>query len=141
MFSQSVYVPQQIAANIYPQGPLFSQDELIKFEEKRGKYNYVTNETRYKLVLFVEDLQMSINQACAILSLKYTTAKSILNMFKQSGRVHRMQRSSYEKQYFADIQNNPAMLKAQQMHMIQRIREHNQGLIQSLQSSSANKTT
>lgn len=103
------------------------EDENISLNShlsnKRGKYAYVTNSERYKLLLYIEILELPVTEACTRLSMKYTTAKSILALFNKSGRIHRKQRSRFEQEYFRRIETDRQLLKAQQEHMLKKIKE------------------
>jgi hypothetical protein len=59
---------------------------------KRDKYQFISNEKRQKVILFVDEYKMPINEVCRVLSIKYTTARSILNAFKKQGRTVRYER-------------------------------------------------
>jgi hypothetical protein len=57
---------------------------------KRGNYSFVDNNTRDILIDMVIENNKTIREACTILKLKYTTAKSVLTVYKKNGRVHRL---------------------------------------------------
>jgi hypothetical protein len=73
----------------------------------RGNYMYVTNETRSLLIYYVEEMDINMNKACQLLNLKYTTAKSILNNFKQTGRAERLKRTGHNKAHFQRLSKDP----------------------------------
>ena len=102
---------------------IMGSQSVSSSNKKRGKYAYVTNSERYKLLLYVEILDLSVTEACTRLQMKYTTAKSILSLFKSSGRIHRKQRSRFEQEYFKKIENDKVLLRAQQQHMLRKIKE------------------
>eukprot|EP01016_Furgasonia_blochmanni_P011564 TRINITY_DN15263_c0_g1_i1.p1 TRINITY_DN15263_c0_g1~~TRINITY_DN15263_c0_g1_i1.p1 ORF type:complete len:153 (+),score=11.04 TRINITY_DN15263_c0_g1_i1:3-461(+) len=58
-------------------------------EKKRGRYNAITDVMRRELIESVVRESLSIKQASSRLKIKYSTAKSILHIYKETGRTSR----------------------------------------------------
>jgi DNA-binding MarR family transcriptional regulator len=58
---------------------------------KRGQYNKISIEDRKALLILVCNENLSIRQAAMRLNMKYSTAKSIIHLYKTHGRIERVQ--------------------------------------------------
>eukprot|EP01016_Furgasonia_blochmanni_P043475 TRINITY_DN5919_c0_g2_i1.p1 TRINITY_DN5919_c0_g2~~TRINITY_DN5919_c0_g2_i1.p1 ORF type:complete len:265 (+),score=-0.84 TRINITY_DN5919_c0_g2_i1:426-1220(+) len=65
------------------------KSKKIIHEKTRGHYKVITNEMRKELVDLVIIKGLTIRQAGIKLRIKYSTAKSIVMIFKQCGRMYR----------------------------------------------------
>jgi hypothetical protein len=79
--------------------------------QMRGSYKFINNDCRYKLLLYTEIMQWNVVEACKKLEIKYTTAKSVLNMFHKTGRIHRMQRTKFDVDHFKEVQDSKQKLQ------------------------------
>lgn len=53
-------------------------------------YDSISNETRYSLVKLVMENKFSVRKASKILQIKYTTAKALIQKYKQKGSINRI---------------------------------------------------
>ena len=58
---------------------------------KRGQYNKITINDRKDLLNLVCHHNLSIRQAAIRIGMKYSTAKSIIHLYKTHGRIERLQ--------------------------------------------------
>jgi len=54
---------------------------------RRERYSVTNNKTRYELINMIEKENISIKKAAEMLNINYSTAKSILGMYKKEGRI------------------------------------------------------
>lgn len=90
---------------------------------KRSKYDKIESDTRRRLLYMVKDLKISIKEASSALQINYSTAKTILQLFRRSGRIDRL-----ERKYLLSLQldanemglafyNNPFMQLSQSINV------------------------
>lgn len=65
---------------------------------KRNKYEKIESDTRRKLLYMVKDLKISIKEAAHFLGINYSTSKTILQLYRRTGRIDRL-----EKKYFLQM--------------------------------------
>jgi hypothetical protein len=68
---------------------------------KRNKYDKVESDNRRKLLYMVKDLKISIKDAAQYLGINYSTSKTILQLFRRTGRIDRL-----ERKYLLQMQMN-----------------------------------
>lgn len=66
-----------------------SGDKMLR--SKRGQYNKITIHDRKDLLNLVCNHNLSIRQAAMRIGMKYSTAKSIIHLYKTHGRIERLQ--------------------------------------------------
>lgn len=59
-------------------------------QKKRKPYNYIESETRRWLLHLVKDRGFKIKEAAQALQINYSTAKTILQLYKRSGRIDKI---------------------------------------------------
>jgi transposase len=76
---------------------------MKKFNQrsKRNKYDKVESDIRRKLLYLVKDLKVSIKDAAQYLGINYSTSKTILQLFRRTGRIDRL-----ERKYLLQMQIN-----------------------------------
>lgn len=70
----------------------FDADE-IKRRRKRLPYQAVNSEIRRELLTFVSDQGFSIKDAAIRLNINYSTAKTILQLYRRTGRIDKIENS------------------------------------------------
>eukprot|EP01016_Furgasonia_blochmanni_P031783 TRINITY_DN327_c0_g1_i2.p1 TRINITY_DN327_c0_g1~~TRINITY_DN327_c0_g1_i2.p1 ORF type:complete len:266 (+),score=72.34 TRINITY_DN327_c0_g1_i2:79-798(+) len=63
--------------------------KIAKPRSKRNNYNKITNQVRDKFVHLVESRRLNMRQAALFLGINYSTAKSIMNVYRQEYRTRR----------------------------------------------------
>ena len=66
--------------------------------KRRKKYRIVLSDTRRTLLRLVDDENLTIRQAADILNLNYSTAKTIIQLYRRTGRIDRVN-TPYTKSY------------------------------------------
>lgn len=66
----------------------------MKSIRKRKPYNYVNSGFRRYLLHLVKNLNYSIKDAAAALNINYSTAKTIIQVYKRSGRIDKVDKHS-----------------------------------------------
>ena len=69
-----------------------SQEKIIKI---RSKYDYIRTSTRQKLFQLIYTDGLTIKEAAVVLQIKYGTAKTIMRVFKTTGRIDRIVKSGH----------------------------------------------
>lgn len=64
----------------------------LNHRSKRSKYDKVESDIRRKLLYMVKDLKVSIKDAAQYLGINYSTSKTILQLFRRTGRIDRLER-------------------------------------------------
>ena len=75
------------------QGPtVWQYPELAKSSQikRRSKYQMIHSETRRNLLHLVENVRKTIREASDKLGLNYSTAKTILQLYRKTGRIDRI---------------------------------------------------
>eukprot|EP00347_Sterkiella_histriomuscorum_P014822 403359395 len=70
------------------------EDYLTKRIRKRKPYNYVNSGIRRYLLYLVRDQNYSIKDAASTLNINYSTAKTIIQVYKKSGRIDKFDKHS-----------------------------------------------
>ncbi len=70
--------------------PAHSDDSDSQSCKKRDPYIQVSNHKRRLLLYYVKDERMSIKAASDLLLVNYSTAKTILQLYRKTGRIDRI---------------------------------------------------
>ncbi|CDW91255.1 UNKNOWN [Stylonychia lemnae] len=66
------------------------QTYLLKRIRKRKPYHYINSGIRRYLLYLVKDLNFSIKDAASTLNINYSTAKTIIQVYKKTGRIDKV---------------------------------------------------
>jgi transposase len=64
--------------------------EALKKRTKRSKYDFIDTQKRVTLLNFVTNEGRSVKESAEILKINYSTAKTILQFFRRTGRIERL---------------------------------------------------
>ena len=87
MLTESQKIKAEIAHNHF-----ISKKKQTKPRAKREKYEKIESHKRRQLLYLVNDLKVSIKEASDSLQVNYSTAKTILQLFRKTGRIDRLER-------------------------------------------------
>jgi predicted transcriptional regulator len=62
----------------------------VKSRKKRKPYSSINSDTRRTLLSLVKDNNSSIKEAAQQLNINYSTAKTILQLFRRTGRIEKI---------------------------------------------------
>lgn len=68
---------------------------IIKTRKKRKPYSSINSEVRRVLLVLVKDKNYSIKEAAQKLNINYSTAKTILQLFRRTGRIDKIDKPDY----------------------------------------------
>jgi|JI10StandDraft_1071094.scaffolds.fasta_scaffold705968_2 hypothetical protein len=80
---------------------------------KRSQYKYVDNQERLQLLYKVLISEEPLSKAAKTIGIKFTTAKSILNLFQSEGRINRMLRFKTQQNFYKRVSKSDDLLKSQ----------------------------
>ena len=61
-------------------------------EKKRSNYDSISTETRRLLLKLTQEKNVSIRQASKTLDIKYSTGKTLIQLYKKTGRIDRIKK-------------------------------------------------